>query len=37
MCDDDDEHGQHALSYDSDTFKEEITEKPHFIMFYAPW
>ncbi|KAK7092122.1 thioredoxin domain-containing protein 5 homolog [Littorina saxatilis] len=33
----DDEHGADAVSYDKETFQSAITQKKHFVMFFAPW
>ena len=32
-----DSHGENVIQYTEDTFTEEITKKPHFVMFFAPW
>ena len=34
---DNDDHGSDAISYDRDSFQSAITEKKHFVMFFAPW
>ena len=34
---DNDDHGSDAISYDKDSFQSAITEKKHFVMFFAPW
>ena len=34
---DNDDHGLDAISYDKDSFQSAITEKKHFVMFFAPW
>ena len=33
----DEEQESGALVYDADLMKSELSEKPHFIKFYAPW
>ena len=33
----DEEEESGALVYDADLMKSELSEKPHFIKFYAPW
>jgi hypothetical protein len=33
----DDDHGEAATSFTEETFKKEIGEKAHFVMFFAPW
>lgn len=31
------EYGSNTVSFTSDTFAKSVPEKPHFVMFYAPW
>ncbi|KAK7483138.1 hypothetical protein BaRGS_00025634 [Batillaria attramentaria] len=33
----DDDHGADAVSYDKESFQSAISEKKHFVMFFAPW
>ena len=35
LCDED--HGSNAFSYTDENFADEVTKKPHFVMFFAPW
>jgi hypothetical protein len=32
-----DDHGEAATSFTEETFKSQIGEKAHFVMFFAPW
>ena len=36
-CFADDDHGKNAPLYTTDNFKDEVSNKPHFVMFFAPW
>jgi len=33
----DDEHGTASKSFNEESFAKDVSEKPHFVMFYAPW
>jgi len=33
----DDDHGEAAKSFSEESFKNEIGEKAHLVMFFAPW
>jgi hypothetical protein len=33
----DDDHGEAAIDFKEDTFAEQIPNKPHLVMFFAPW
>lgn len=32
-----DDHGEAATTFTEESFKKDVEEKAHFVMFYAPW
>jgi hypothetical protein len=33
----DDDHGTASKSFNVESFAKDVAEKPHFVMFFAPW
>lgn len=33
----DDEHASTAINFNEESFGEKVANKPHFVMFFAPW
>ena len=33
----DEDHGKASKAFNEASFGKEVAEKPHFVMFFAPW
>ena len=33
----DDDHAESAINFNEETFGAQVPNKPHFVMFFAPW
>ena len=33
----DEDHAESAIDFSEETFAAQVPNKPHFVMFFAPW